>query len=79
VNDLGTKVQGASASAVAAYRKVANLEPGSSNAWFQLGQAAQSAGDTTTAVSAYKRYLKLNPDSSTAGSIRQLIKQLSKK
>ncbi|TMM16266.1 MAG: tetratricopeptide repeat protein [Actinobacteria bacterium] len=79
VNDLATKVQGASSSAVAAYQKVANLEPGSSNAWFQLGQAAQSAGDTTTAVTAYKRYLKLNPNSSTAGSIRQLIKQLSKK
>ena len=79
VSDLGQRVQLAYANAIASYRKVANLEPGSANAWFQLGQAAQTSGDTTTAVSAYTHYLKLNPSSSTAGQIRALIKSLTKK
>ncbi len=79
VTDLGQKVQLAYTNAVSSYQKVANLEPGSANAWFQLGQAAQTSGDTTTAVSAYTHYLKLNPNSSTAGQIRALIKSLTKK
>lgn len=62
--------------AVASFQKVADLEPNSSNAQFQLAQAAQTAGSRTVAVQAYKRYLKLNPNSPSAGQIKALIKQL---
>jgi tetratricopeptide (TPR) repeat protein len=76
VNDLLQKVQIAYSAAVSSYTKVADLQPGNANGWFQLAQVAQTAGDNTTAVSAYKRYLKLNPNGSGAAQIRQLIKSL---
>jgi tetratricopeptide (TPR) repeat protein len=79
VSDLGQRVQLAYANAIASYRKVAGIEPKSTNAWFQLAQAAQTSGDNTTAVDAYRHYLKLNPNGSSAGQIRALIKQLTKK
>jgi tetratricopeptide (TPR) repeat protein len=76
VTDAASKVQAAYSGAVASYQKVADLQPNNANAWFQLGQAAQSAQDSATAIKAYKTYLKLNPDSSTAAAVRQLIKSL---
>jgi tetratricopeptide (TPR) repeat protein len=76
VNDLLQKVQLAYSDAVSSYTKVADLQPGNANGWFQLAQVAQTAGDNTTAVTAYKRYLKLNPNGSGAAQIRQLIKSL---
>src|SRR5213079_1860346 len=45
--------------------KVTKLTPKDSNAWFQLAQAAQQAGNYTVAVKAYKRYLVLNPSSTS--------------
>ena len=59
------------------FQQAAKLQPSNANAWFQLAQTAQQAGDSTTAVKGYKTYLKLNPDSTSANQIRQLIKQLS--
>jgi tetratricopeptide (TPR) repeat protein len=77
LQDLQSRTQLAYSNAVASYQKAAELQPNNSNAWFQLAQSAQSAGDTTTAVKGYKRYLKLNPNSTSAPQIRQLIKQLA--
>jgi tetratricopeptide (TPR) repeat protein len=79
VQNLQQQTQLAYTNAVASYNKAATLRPADSNAWFQLGQTAQTSGDITTAVRAYKRYLKLSPNSTFAGQIRQLIKQLSPK
>jgi cytochrome c-type biogenesis protein CcmH/NrfG len=62
---------------VSSFDQAARLQPKDSSAWFQLAQAAQSAGDAKTALKGYKRYLKLNPDSPSADQIKQLIKQLS--
>jgi predicted O-linked N-acetylglucosamine transferase (SPINDLY family) len=69
--------------AVATYTQLTKLQPGNSNAQFQLGNTAQTAAQVTgsptfnlTAVAAYKAYLKLNPDASTAAQVRQLIKAL---
>jgi predicted O-linked N-acetylglucosamine transferase (SPINDLY family) len=69
--------------AVATYTQLTKLQPGNSNAQFQLGNTAQTAAQVTgsptfnlTAVAAYKAYLKLNPDASTAAQVRQLIKSL---
>jgi Flp pilus assembly protein TadD len=62
---------------VTSWQKLTKLQPKNSDAWFQLAQAAQTAGNSTTAVAAYKTYLKLNPASQNAAQIRQLIKELA--
>jgi tetratricopeptide (TPR) repeat protein len=77
VTDLQQKVSLAYNGAVGSWRHVTGLQPKNLNAWFQLAQAAQTAGDSTTAVAAYKKYLKLNPSSTSAPQIRAIIKQLS--
>jgi len=77
VTDLQSKVQIAYNGAVSSWQALAKLRPKDANTWFELGQSAQTAGDSTTAVKAYKTYLKLDPSSSNAAQIKQLIKQLS--
>jgi tetratricopeptide (TPR) repeat protein len=77
VQALQQQTQLAYSGSVSSYQKAATLRPSDSNAWFQLGQTAQTSGDTATAVKAYKRYLKLSPNSTYATQIRQLIKSLS--
>jgi tetratricopeptide (TPR) repeat protein len=79
VQNLQQQTQLAYTSSVASYKHAATLRPTDSNAWFQLGQTAQTSGDVTTALNAYKRYLKLSPNSTFASQIRQLIKALSPK
>jgi tetratricopeptide (TPR) repeat protein len=76
LNDVQQRVQLAYNGTVSSWQQVTKLQPKNSNAWFQLAQAAQTAGNTTVAVAAYKKYLKLNPGSASAAQIRQLIKQL---
>lgn len=44
-----------------AYGKLAKLTPSDPNAQFQLGQAADNAGDTKVALAAYRAVLKLVP------------------
>jgi tetratricopeptide (TPR) repeat protein len=77
VTDLQQKVTTAYNGAVGSWQRVTELQPKNLNAWFQLAQAAQTAGNTTTAVAAYKQYLKLNPSSTSAPQIKALIQQLS--
>jgi tetratricopeptide (TPR) repeat protein len=77
VNDLQSKVGLAYNGAVGSWQHVTGLQPKNLNAWFQLAQSAQTAGNTTTAVAAYKKYLKLDPSSTSAPQIKALIKQLS--
>jgi Flp pilus assembly protein TadD len=77
LNDVQQRVQLAYNGTVSSWQQVTKLQPKNSNAWFQLAQAAQTAGNTTSAVDAYTHYLKLNPGSPNAAQIRQLIKQLS--
>ena len=77
VQDLQQRTQLAYSGAVSSYDQVTKLTPNDSNAWFQLAQAAQQAGNYTVAVTGYKRYLKLNPNSTSKSQIEQLIKQLS--
>jgi cytochrome c-type biogenesis protein CcmH/NrfG len=78
LNDLQQRTQLAYNNAVSSFQSSAKLQPNNANAWFQLAQTAQQAGDYTTAVTGYKRYLKINPDSTSATQIKQLIKELSK-
>jgi tetratricopeptide (TPR) repeat protein len=77
VQVLQQQTQVAYTNSVASYQKAATLQPNEPNAWFTLGQSAQTSGDVTTAVKAYKHYLKLSPNSTSAAQIRQLIKSLS--
>ena len=44
-----------------AYQKLAKLTPKDPNAQYQLGQAADAAGDTKVALAAYKAVVKLVP------------------
>jgi tetratricopeptide (TPR) repeat protein len=77
LQSLQSQVQLGYTNAVSSYQRAANLQPGNSNNWFTLAQAAQQSGDTKTAIKAYKKYLALNPDSTSAAQIKALIKQLS--
>ena len=43
------------------YQKVVKLTPKDPNAQYQLGQAAEYAGDTKVALAAYKSVVKLVP------------------
>jgi tetratricopeptide (TPR) repeat protein len=77
LQSLQSQVQLGYTNAVSSYQRAANLQPGNSNNWFTLAQAAQQSGDVKTAVKAYKKFLALNPDSTSASQIKALIKQLS--
>ena len=77
VNELSQRTQLAFSDVETTYETVTKLAPKDPNAWFNLAEAAQQAGDNTKAVKGYKTYLKLSPGASTAPQIKQLIKQLS--
>jgi regulator of sirC expression with transglutaminase-like and TPR domain len=68
--------QGAQKSAEAAYRKLVALNPSDATTQIQLGQAAQSAGDTKTAIAAYNAFLKLAPTDPLAAQVKQALKSL---
>jgi tetratricopeptide (TPR) repeat protein len=66
--------QGAQKSAEAALQRLAKLAPRDVTVQYQLGQAAQQAGDYKGAVAAYSRFLKLSPDDVDAPRVKQLLK-----
>jgi regulator of sirC expression with transglutaminase-like and TPR domain len=68
--------QGAQKSAEAAYRKLVALNPSDATTQIQLGQAAQSAGDTKTAIAAYNAFLKLAPTDPLAAQVKRALKSL---
>ena len=66
-----TSAQG---SAETTLQKLAKLTPKDVTVQYQLGQAAQAAGDAKTAVAAYQRFLKLSPNDVDAPAVKQLLK-----
>jgi tetratricopeptide (TPR) repeat protein len=66
---------GAQKSAESALQKLAKLSPRDVSVQYQLGQAAQAAGDYEAAVAAYTRFLKLSPNDVDAPAVKQLLKQ----
>lgn len=70
--------QQTSAQLVAAYQKLAKLQPTEPSVRLQLAAAAEAAGDATTAIAAYKQFLKLAPDDASAPQARARIKALEK-
>ena len=67
--------QGAQRSAETTLQKLAKLTPKDVTVQYQLGQAAQAAGDYKGAVKAYKAFLKLSPNDVEAPQVKQLLKQ----
>jgi cytochrome c-type biogenesis protein CcmH/NrfG len=70
-----TNYQGAQQSAESTFQRLAKLTPKDVTVQYQLGQAAQAAGDPKTAVKAYETFLKLAPNDVDAASVRNLLKQ----
>jgi tetratricopeptide (TPR) repeat protein len=70
------EAQQASASAVDAYRRIAEASPGDPSVQLELAQAAEGAGDTATAVTAYETFLRLAPEDPTAPEVRRVLREL---
>jgi Flp pilus assembly protein TadD len=68
--------QNAQRNAEGVYQKLASLNPSDATTQIQLGQAAQSAGDTKTAIAAYNTFLKLAPTDPLAPQVKQALKTL---
>lgn len=68
--------QTAQKNAESVYQKLVALNPSDATTQIQLGQAAQSAGDTKTAVAAYNAFLKLAPTDPLAPQVKQALKSL---
>jgi tetratricopeptide (TPR) repeat protein len=64
--------------AVKVNKRIVGLNPRDANAQLNLGQAAQSAGDTNGAIAAYEKFVKLAPDDPTAALVKQQIRALRK-
>ena len=70
------EAQDASRRAVDVYRKIVAASPKDPAVRLELGQAAQTAGDTASAIEAYQDFLRLAPDDPTAPEVKRLLKQL---
>jgi tetratricopeptide (TPR) repeat protein len=57
-------------------RRIVRLDPKDANAQLNLGQAAQSAGNTDAAIAAYRKFIKLAPDDPTTALVREQIKAI---
>jgi tetratricopeptide (TPR) repeat protein len=71
-----TNFQTAQKNAEGVYQKLSKLNPNDATTQIQLGQAAQSAGDTVVAIAAYEDFLKLAPTDPLAPQVKQALKQL---
>ena len=68
--------QNAQKSAEGVYQRLVALNPSDATSQIQLGQAAQSAGDTKTAIAAFSAFLKLAPTDPLAAQVKQALKGL---
>ena len=59
-------------------KRIVALNPRDATAQLNLGQAAQSAGDTNGAIAAYEKFVKLAPDDPSTPLVRQQINALRK-
>lgn len=60
------------------YGKLARLQPKNAPTQYNLGFAAESAGDVATAIAAYRRFTVLAPDDPTTALVKRKIKALKK-
>lgn len=73
-----TEASQAASNAVAAYKKIAVLEPTDPNVQLELAGTAEQVGDTATAIAAYERFLVLAPDDPNASVVKQQLQQLKR-
>ena len=59
-------------------QRIVRLDPRDANAQLNLGQAAQSAGNTDAAIAAYRKFIKLAPDDPTTALVRQQIRAIQR-
>jgi Flp pilus assembly protein TadD len=59
-------------------KRIVRVNPKDANAQLSLGEAAQSAGDTSTAIAAYRAFIRLAPDDPTVSLVKQQITALLK-
>jgi tetratricopeptide (TPR) repeat protein len=78
LTDLFQKQQADYNQAEVINRRIVALDPKDANAQLNLGQAAQSAGDTTKAIAAYRQFIKLAPDDPTVPLVKSQIKAIQK-
>ena len=64
---------GDSQAAAGVYGDVTALTPKDADAFFNLGAAADTAGDTTTAMLAFTKFLELDPQSPYASEVKDWI------
>jgi tetratricopeptide (TPR) repeat protein len=64
---------GDSQAAAKVYGDITALTPKNAEAFFNLGAAASTAGDTTTAMLAFTRFLELDPTSPDAAAVKDWI------
>jgi tetratricopeptide (TPR) repeat protein len=74
---IRTQLLNAESDAETSYKQIVALNPSDASSQLQLGQAAETAGDTATAVKAYKAFLKLAPTDSLAPQVRKELKALA--
>jgi tetratricopeptide (TPR) repeat protein len=78
LTDLYQKQQDDYSQAEVINKRIVRLNPKDANAQLNLGQAAQSAGDTKRAIAAYRRYIKLAPDDPTVPLVKRQIEAIQK-
>jgi regulator of sirC expression with transglutaminase-like and TPR domain len=71
-----SKFQEAQKNAETTYQKLVAVNPTDATVQIQLGQAAQSAGDSKTAIGAYEAFLKLAPTDPLAPQVKQALKAM---
>ncbi len=76
LQEVSSKYQTATTTAVATYQRIVKLRPDDQQAVFALAQAADTLRQTPVAISAYMRLLKFKLDPATAAQIRARIKTL---
>jgi tetratricopeptide (TPR) repeat protein len=69
-------MQAAYDDALAVYQDIADATPRDPNAWSQLAQAAEAAGNVPKAITAYEKFLQLAPDDPLAEGVKQRLAQL---
>jgi tetratricopeptide (TPR) repeat protein len=79
LNDAFTKMSGAYAKAVVAYKAVAKAQPRDPAVQFELAQTAEAANELTTALTAYKTFLKLAPEDQSAAAVKQRVAELEQR
>ena len=58
------------------YKEATQWNPGNSDAWLHVAEAAEKTKDTAIAKDAYGQYLKLEPEAKNAAEIRKKMEKM---